>query len=50
MEETKKHVLIVGAGIAGLEAATHLEELGYKVSIIEKQQVTGGHVDRKSVV
>jgi len=44
MEETKKHVLIVGAGIAGLEAATHLEELGYKVSIIEKQQVTGGHV------
>jgi len=44
MEVSKKSIVIIGAGIAGLEAAAHLSELGYFVNIIEKESVSGGHV------
>ena len=37
-------IAIIGAGIAGLEAARQLSALGYKPILIEKAPVTGGHV------
>lgn len=37
-------VAVIGAGIAGLEAARQLAALGYKPVLIEKSSATGGHV------
>ncbi|MGQ1890421.1 FAD-dependent oxidoreductase [Thermophagus sp. OGC60D27] len=42
----KKHVAVVGGGIAGLEASCALARLGYQVTLIEKEKGTGGHVAR----
>ena len=40
----KEIVVIVGGGIAGLEAAAQLLKLGYSPIIIEKSDHLGGHV------
>ena len=40
----KENILIIGGGIAGLEAAGQLIGLGYKPIIIEKDDHLGGHV------
>ena len=40
----KENIVIVGGGIAGLEAAAQLLDLGYKPIIIEKSDHLGGHV------
>lgn len=37
-------VLIVGGGAAGMEAAGRLARSGYKVTLAEKESLTGGHV------
>ena len=37
-------VLIIGAGIAGIEAATQLSQMGYEVLLVEKEGLAGGHV------
>lgn len=37
-------IAVIGAGIAGLEAARQLAALGYKPVLIEKSDATGGHV------
>ena len=37
-------IAVIGAGIAGLEAARQLTALGYKPVLIEKAHVVGGHV------
>ena len=37
-------VVVTGAGIAGLEAATQLAQMGYEVLVVEKNERTGGHV------
>ena len=37
-------IAVIGAGIAGLEAARQLKDLGYKPVLIEKAPVVGGHV------
>lgn len=37
-----KHVVVLGAGFAGLSAATHLAHLGYQVTILEKNTTPGG--------
>jgi heterodisulfide reductase subunit A len=37
-------VAVIGAGIAGLEAATQLAQMGYEVLVVEKDEQTGGHV------
>jgi len=44
-----KKVLVIGGGIAGMEAARLAAERGHKVSLIEKGEVLGGHVLEASV-
>ena len=40
----KDNIVIVGGGIAGLEAARQLLKLGYSPIIVEKEDHLGGHV------
>jgi heterodisulfide reductase subunit A2 len=44
--ETKQNILIIGAGIAGMEAASQLIRLGYNVYVVEKDVGIGGHVKK----
>ncbi|HUW92160.1 MAG TPA: FAD-dependent oxidoreductase [Bacteroidales bacterium] len=39
-----KHVIIAGGGVAGMEAAGALADMGHLVSVIEKEGNAGGHV------
>lgn len=39
-------VVIIGAGIGGITAATHLAKHGYQVTILEKNSRPGGRCDR----
>lgn len=41
-----KNVLVIGAGIAGIVAATHLARHGLKVTVLEKNSRAGGRCDR----
>ncbi|GAY17082.1 FAD-dependent oxidoreductase [Mycobacterium sp. shizuoka-1] len=41
---SRPHVVVVGAGIAGLAAATGLAERGVSVEVLERQQYLGGRV------
>jgi len=45
-----KHVVIVGGGTAGLEAARQAAELGYRVTLLEKQRRLGGSLVLASTV
>ncbi|MFZ5942375.1 MAG: FAD-dependent oxidoreductase [Bacteroidota bacterium] len=45
MTEEKK-VAIIGGGIAGIEAAIRLTDLGHHVVLIEKEAETGGHLKK----
>jgi heterodisulfide reductase subunit A len=38
------HVLVVGAGIAGIEAALKVAEAGKKVYLVEREPTIGGHM------
>ena len=40
----KDNIVIVGGGIAGMEAARQLLLLGYKPILVEKSDHLGGHV------
>jgi heterodisulfide reductase subunit A len=40
-----KHIVVIGAGVAGMEAAGRLSKAGFRVSIIEKEKATGGHLN-----
>jgi len=42
--KTAEQILIVGGGIAGLEAARQLRKLGFAPVIVEKSSALGGHV------
>ena len=44
------HVTVVGGGIAGIEAALSLSNLGYEVTLIELEAELGGHVIHLPVV
>ena len=37
-------VAVIGAGIAGMEAASQLAQMGYEVLLVERDECTGGHV------
>ncbi|OYN76339.1 FAD-dependent oxidoreductase [Mycolicibacterium sphagni] len=41
---SRPHVVVVGAGIAGLAAATGLAERGVSVEVLERQEYLGGRV------
>jgi heterodisulfide reductase subunit A2 len=41
-----KHVIVIGGGVAGLEAAGRLSREGLMVSLLEKDNITGGHLNR----
>ena len=38
-------VLIIGGGIAGIETACSLQDLGYETVIVEKERTIGGHLN-----
>ena len=40
----KKKVVVIGGGVAGMEAASQLTRMGYDTTIVEKQARTGGNV------
>ena len=42
----KKHVVVIGGGVAGLEAAGQLSKAGIEVSLVEKESRTGGHLNK----
>jgi heterodisulfide reductase subunit A len=42
MNTKNKHIVIIGGGPAGLEAADNLQTLGYDVTILEKESFIGG--------
>src|SRR5512132_3324737 len=43
-----KSVVVIGAGIGGISAATHLAQRGMKVTVLEKNSHAGGRCDRFS--
>ncbi len=43
------HVVVVGAGLAGLSAALHLAGRGRKVTVLERDSVPGGRAGRADV-
>ncbi len=40
----KENVVIIGGGVAGMESAKQLLNLGYKPFVVEKSDHLGGHV------
>jgi phytoene desaturase len=42
LKPSKKHILVVGAGIGGLAAAVRLAHGGYAVTVVERHEVPGG--------
>jgi heterodisulfide reductase subunit A2 len=40
-----KHVVVIGGGVAGMEAAGQLSKCGFEVTLIEKENKTGGHIN-----
>lgn len=42
-------VLVIGAGIGGITAATHLAQRGLHVTVVEKNAHPGGRCDRLEV-
>jgi heterodisulfide reductase subunit A len=41
-----KQIVVIGAGVAGMEAAGQLAKSGYEVSLIEKEKSPGGHINK----
>lgn len=42
----KKHILVIGGGVAGTEASVKLSELGYNVTIVEQTERLGGKLNQ----
>ncbi|MFW9889300.1 MAG: hydrogenase iron-sulfur subunit, partial [Candidatus Thorarchaeota archaeon] len=49
-KEVPTHVTVIGGGIAGVEAALSLSNLGYHVTLMERESTIGGHVVQLPVV
>lgn len=41
-----KHVVVIGAGPAGLETSANLAKIGFNVTLVEKEETTGGHLKK----
>ncbi len=39
-----KKVVVIGGGIAGMESSAYLAEMGYDVTLLEKEETLGGHL------
>ncbi len=46
MADSRKNVMVIGGGIAGIAAALTLSELGMHVDLVEKDDFFGGHAVR----
>lgn len=44
MKNISAHIVVAGGGVAGMEAAGTLAGMGYHVTMIEKDDVPGGHL------
>jgi heterodisulfide reductase subunit A2 len=44
--QMKNHVLIIGGGVAGAEAASQLANMGYEVTLAEKESHIGGKLNQ----
>jgi len=42
--ELKQDVLVIGGGVAGVEAAFNLAELGHRVHLVERKPILGGNM------
>ena len=49
-KEITNHVSVIGGGIAGIESALSLSNLGYNVTLIEVSDQLGGHVKHLPIV
>jgi heterodisulfide reductase subunit A len=43
-KEMTKNVIVIGGGIAGMEASAYLSAMGFNVTIFEKEEKLGGHL------
>jgi heterodisulfide reductase subunit A2 len=41
-----KHIVVVGAGAAGLETTANLAATGHRITLVEKEEIPGGHLLR----
>lgn len=41
-----KHIVVIGAGPAGLETSANLGRMGFNVTLVEKEETTGGHLKK----
>jgi heterodisulfide reductase subunit A len=48
--DAKKHVLVIGGGLAGLRSALSIARRGLKVTLIEKSHFLGGHIGQWDLV
>jgi heterodisulfide reductase subunit A2 len=48
--KTQQAVLVLGAGIAGMKAATSLSKMGIKVHLVEKEHFIGGRISHWDVL
>jgi phytoene desaturase len=49
MSKTSKNVIVIGAGFAGLSAATFLAQKGWQVTVLEKHDLPGGRARKFEV-
>ncbi|MFW9966612.1 MAG: hydrogenase iron-sulfur subunit [Candidatus Thorarchaeota archaeon] len=49
-KEIPNHVTVIGGGIAGVETALSLSNLGYRVTLMERESSIGGHVIQLPIV
>ncbi len=49
-KEIANHVTVIGGGIAGIESALSLSNLGYDITLVECEEDLGGHVIHLPVV
>ncbi|TFF86200.1 MAG: hydrogenase iron-sulfur subunit [Promethearchaeota archaeon] len=50
IENIEKSVIIIGAGIGGLEVAINLQDLGYDITLIEKEKELGGFIRELPII
>ncbi len=50
VQEINRDVLVIGGGIAGITASLQLANLGYKVTLVEREPTIGGHMAQFSKV